>query len=59
LEYRPNHPLANEAGYVAMPNVNVAEQTVDMISASRAYQTNIEVMNISRQLLLKTLDLGK
>lgn len=59
LEYRPNHPLANESGYVAMPNVNVAEQTVDMISASRAYQTNIEVMNISRQLLLKTLDLGK
>jgi len=39
--------------------VNVAEQTVDMISASRAYQTNVEVMNISRQLMLKLLDLGK
>ena len=59
MEYRPNHPLANAAGYVAMPNVNVAEQTVDMISASRAYQTNIEVMNVSRQLMLKLLDLGK
>ena len=59
LEYKPNHPLANAAGYVAMPNVNVAEQTVDMISASRAYQTNVEIMNVSRQLILKLLDLGK
>jgi flagellar basal-body rod protein FlgC len=59
LEYRPGHPLADERGYVAMPNVNPVEQMVDMVSASRAYQLNVEVMNISRQLLLKTLDLGK
>jgi len=59
LEYRPGHPLANEQGYVVMSNVNVAEQMVDMISASRAYQLNIEMMNTARQLLLKTLDLGK
>jgi len=59
MEYRPGHPLADARGYVAMPNVNPAEQMVDMISASRSYQMNIEMMNVSRQLLLKTLDLGK
>lgn len=59
LEYRPGHPLANEQGYVSMPNVNPAEQMVDMISASRAYQMNVEMMNVTRQLMLKTLDLGK
>jgi len=59
MEYRPGHPLADERGYVAMPNVNPAEQMVDMISASRAYQMNVEMMNVTRQLLLKTLDLGK
>jgi flagellar basal-body rod protein FlgC len=59
MEYRPGHPLANEQGYVTMPNVNPAEQMVDMVSASRAYQLNIELMNTTRQLMLKTLDLGK
>jgi flagellar basal-body rod protein FlgC len=59
LEYRPGHPLANDKGYVVMSNVNVAEQMVDMVSASRAYQLNIELMNTARQLVLKTLDIGK
>lgn len=59
LEYRPGHPLANEKGYVVMSNVNVAEQMVDMVSASRAYQLNIELMNTARQLTLKMLDMGK
>ena len=59
MEYRPGHPLADERGYVTMPNVNPAEQMVDMISASRAYQLNLDVMNTTRQLRLKTLDLGK
>ena len=59
MEYRPGHPLANAQGYVTMPNVNPAEQMVDMISASRGYQMNVEVMNVTRQLMLKTLDLGK
>lgn len=59
MEYRPGHPLANEQGYVTMPNVNPAEQMVDMVSASRAYQLNVELMNTTRQLMLKTLDLGK
>ena len=59
MEYRPGHPLANAQGYVVMPNVNPAEQMVDMVSASRAYQFNVEMMNTTKQLLLKTLDLGK
>lgn len=58
-EYRPGHPKADPAGYVDMPNVNPVEEMVNMISAQRSYQMNIEAMNISRQLMLKTLDLGK
>jgi flagellar basal-body rod protein FlgC len=59
MEYRPGHPMANAQGYITMPNVNPAEQMVDMVSASRAYQFNIEMMNTTKQLMLKTLDLGK
>jgi flagellar basal-body rod protein FlgC len=59
MEYRPGHPKANAAGYVEMPNVNPVEEMVNMISASRSYQMNVEAMNVSRQLMLKTLDLGK
>ncbi|BEI39565.1 flagellar basal body rod protein FlgC [Polynucleobacter sp. HIN8] len=58
-EYRPGHPKADAAGYVDMPNVNPVEEMVNMISAQRSYQMNIEAMNVSRQLMLKTLDLGK
>jgi len=59
MEYRPGHPKANASGYVEMPNVNPVEEMVNMISASRSYQMNIEAMNVSRQLILKTLDLGR
>jgi flagellar basal-body rod protein FlgC len=59
MEYRPGHPLADSKGYITMSNVNPAEQMVDMVSASRAYQFNIEMMNTTKQLMLKTLDLGK
>lgn len=58
-EYRPGHPKADSNGYVDMPNVNPVEEMVDMISASRSYQTNVQMMNVTRQLLLATLDLGK
>jgi flagellar basal-body rod protein FlgC len=54
----PQHPLADETGYVTMPNVNVVEEMVNMISASRSYQTNVDVMNTAKSLLLKTLQLG-
>ena len=58
LEYRPGHPLADERGYVSMPNVEPVNEMVNMISASRSYQANVEVMNTSKQLMLKTLTLG-
>lgn len=58
-EYSPDNPLADKNGYVYMPNVNVAEQMANMISASRSYQTNVEVMNTTKQLLLRTLTLGQ
>jgi flagellar basal-body rod protein FlgC len=54
----PRHPLADENGYVTMPNVNVVEEMVNMISASRSYQTNVDVMNTAKSLLQKTLQLG-
>jgi len=57
-EYRPNHPLANQNGYVNMPNVNQVEEMADMISASRSYQSNVEVLNTSKQMLMRTLALG-
>lgn len=58
-EYNPNHPLADEEGYIYMPNVNVVEEMANMISASRAYQTNVEVMNSAKQMMLRTLSMGQ
>ena len=59
MVYDPRNPAANENGYVTMPNVSVVDEMVNMISASRSYQTNAEVMNTAKQLLLKTLTLGQ
>ena len=59
LVHDPTHPMANEEGYVTMPNVNVVEEMVDMISASRSYQNNVEMMNTAKTLLLKTLTIGQ
>jgi len=55
----PNHPGADAEGYVTYSNVSPVEEMVNMISASRSYQNNIEVMNTARSLLLKTLQLGQ
>ena len=57
--YEPGNPLADAQGYVYAPSVNVVEQMVDMISASRAYQNDVEVMNTARNLMLATLKLGQ
>ena len=57
--YDPKHPLADDKGYVTMPNVNVVDEMVNMISASRSYQNNIEIMNTAQQLAMKTLQLGQ
>jgi flagellar basal-body rod protein FlgC len=59
MEFSPNHPMANAEGYIFRPNVNVVEEMANMMSASRSYETNIEVMNTSKQLLLRTIQLGK
>ena len=57
--YDPKHPLADAQGYVKMPNVNVVEEMVNMISASRSYQTSVDLMNTAKTLALKTLALGQ
>jgi len=54
----PKNPMADAEGYVSLPNVSVAEEMVNMISAARGYENNIEVMNTAKSLLLKTLQLG-
>ncbi|CAH0525147.1 flagellar basal body rod protein FlgC [Vibrio hippocampi] len=58
-EYNPDHPLANEEGYIYKPNVNVMEEMANMISASRSYQTNVQVADASKQMLLSTLRMGQ
>ena len=55
----PKHPGADVDGYVTYSNVNAVEEMVNMISASRSYQNNIEVMNTAKSLLLKTLQMGQ
>ncbi len=59
MVYDPGNPLANAKGYVAMPNVNPVEEMTNMISASRSYQNDVDVMNTAKTLLLKTLSLGQ
>ncbi|GAB6042536.1 flagellar basal body rod protein FlgC [Endothiovibrio diazotrophicus] len=58
-QYQPDHPLADEKGYVYLPNVNVVEEMANMISASRSYQNNVEVLSTSKRLLQETLRLGE
>ena len=57
--YDPKHPMADDKGYVAMPNVNVVDEMVNMLSASRSYQNNVETMNAAKTLLMKTLTIGQ
>jgi flagellar basal-body rod protein FlgC len=56
--YAPHHPLANEDGYIFQSEVNLMNEMADMISASRSYQNNIEVFNTTKNMLIKTLQLG-
>ena len=58
-QHDPRHPGADAEGYVTYSNVNPVEEMVNMISASRSYQNNVEVMNTARSLLLKTLQIGQ
>lgn len=58
-EYNPNHPLADENGYIYRPNVNPVEEMADMMSASRSYQTAVQVADSARKMLLQTLKIGQ
>lgn len=57
--YSPGHPDADKDGYVLMANVNVVSEMVDMISATRAYEANLNIMNMTKNMMLKSLDIGK
>ncbi len=57
LQFNPNHPLADARGYVTLPNVDAVEEMVNMISASRAYQTNADVMNAAKTMAARTISL--
>ncbi len=59
LRYEPHHPMANEEGYVTYPNVNVVEEMTNMISASRSFQMNVELMNTAKTLAQRVLSLGQ
>ena len=57
--YDPKNPAADASGYVTMPNVDMTDEMVNMISASRSYQANVEVLNTAKTLMLKTLTIGQ
>ncbi|NTS75403.1 flagellar basal body rod protein FlgC [Catenovulum sp. SM1970] len=59
VEYNPNHPMADKDGYIYKPNVNVMEEMANMISASRSYQTNIQIADSAKKMLSRTLRLGQ
>jgi len=59
MEYAPSHAMANEDGYIFKPNVNVVEEMANMMSASRTYQNNVEVVNTAKELMLQTLRMGQ
>lgn len=59
MEYAPNHPMANKDGYIFKSNVNTVEEMANMMSASRSYQNNVEVLNTAKQMMLQTLKMGQ
>ena len=59
MVYDPGHPDADQDGFVAMPNVNIIEEMVNMMMASRAYEASVSTFNISKSMFMKTLELGK
>jgi len=59
MEHNPNHPMADSNGFIYKPNVNVVEEMANMISASRAYQTNVQIADAAKTMLSKTLQMGQ
>lgn len=58
-KYEPDHPMADETGYVYMPDINLIEQMTNMMSASRSYENTVEMLNTSTQLMMRTLEIGR
>src|SRR5262249_40089212 len=58
-KYDPTHPMADNNGYIYMSNVNVVQEMADMISASRTYQTNAQILNTTKELMMQTINLGR
>ena len=59
MRYEPHHPKANDEGYVMYPNVNIVEEMTDMMSASRSFQTNVDIMNAAKTMMQRVLTLGQ
>lgn len=59
LAYEPGHPLADENGYVAYPNINIVNEMVNAISATRAYEANVTALNAAKDIALKALEIGR
>ena len=59
IEYRPGHPMADQNGYIYKPNVNVVEEMADMMSASKAYETNVQVADTTKRIFRRVLMLGQ
>jgi flagellar basal-body rod protein FlgC len=59
VKYAPHHPDADEQGYVALPQVNVMEEMVNMISATRSYEANVTAVRAAKDMALKALEIGK
>jgi flagellar basal-body rod protein FlgC len=59
MRYQPDHPMADERGYVMYPNVNIVEEMADMLSASRSFQTNVDVMDAAKTMMQRLLTLGQ
>lgn len=59
LVYNPQHPDANQQGYVAMPDINIVTEMVDMIAASRAYEANVTAINSAKSMAMKALEIGR
>lgn len=58
-EYNPNHPMADENGYIYRANISTVDEMANMISASRSYQSSVQAMNTTKQLILSTLNIGR
>jgi flagellar basal-body rod protein FlgC len=59
LKYEPDHPDANPDGYVAYPNINMMEETTNMIQATRAYEANVQALQASKDMALSALEIGR